>query len=187
MARNKKGQYASENLISLKISKTLQNIADDVAIRVKPIIRDELEKTLRYEIYASRTPATKKGQTTKEYNESHNHQKTKPYHHTGLLAGSVYATIDGDVIKANIKDQQYDNGSSTTEVYDYLKFGTTDTPKNDTYSYDGGKKFSKYISQEPHNFEARTREYMKQFINNLAIDLTQHPEKYSTKYKNKRV
>ena len=121
MARNRKGQYASENIINLKISKALQNIANDVAIRVKPIIRDELEKTLRYEIYASRTPATKKGLTTKEYNESHSHQKVKPYHHTGLLASSVYATIDGDTIKANIKDQQYDNGSSTTDVYDYLK------------------------------------------------------------------
>ena len=121
-----------------------------------------------------------------EYNETHKHQKKRPYHHTGLLERSVYGTIDGDIVKANIRDQKYDNGASTTEVYDYLKFGTTDTPKNDTYDYEGGAKFSQYIPQEPHNFEARTREYMNQFLDRLAADIKNHPERYSDKYRKKR-
>lgn len=189
MARNTRGQITSEHIISMKISKALQKTADKAKVRIRPIIRDELEQTLRSEIYASRTPATKKGQEVKEYNESHKHQQSHPYHHTGLLASSVYATIEGNTIKANIKDQQYSNGASTTEVYDYLKFGTTDTPKKDVYDYDNGSQFSRYISQEPHNFEARTREYMRSFINNLSAELKTEAgrKRYIGKYKNKRL
>lgn len=186
MARNKRGQFTSKNMNVVKISKALQEIADDAAIRVRPIVRDELENTLRHEIYASRTPATESGKQVREYNETHKHQKKRPYHHTGLLESSVYGTIDGDVVKANIRDQKYDNGASTTEVYDYLKFGTTDTPENDTYDYANGTKFSKYISQEPHNFEARTKEYMQIFLDRLAADIKNHPEHYLDKYKKRR-
>ncbi len=181
-AKNKKGQYTSEKPIVLKLSKTLLDIANDVAIRVKPIVRDELENTLTQEIYASRTPATEKGKKIQEYNETHKHQKKKLYHHTGLLERSVYGTIDGDNVKVNIRDQKYDNGASTTEVYDYLKFGTTDEPKSDVYDYANGTKFARYNPQEPHNFEARTREHMRQFLDDLSRDLHTHPEKYSKKY-----
>jgi len=187
MAKNKKGQFTGERIVSLKISKALQEIANDAAIRVRPIVRDELENTLRTEIYTSYTPATKKGKDIQEYNETHKHQKAHPYHHTGLLASSVYATIEGNTVKANIKDEKYNNGTSTTEVYNYLKFGTTTTPKSNSYSYNNGNDFSQYISQKPHNFEARTREYMKIFLDRLANDLQQHPERYSDKYKNKRI
>ena len=189
MARNTRGQITGEHIISMKISKALQKTADEAGIRIRPIIRDELEQTLRSEIYASRTPATKRGQEVREYNESHKRQQSYPYHHTGLLASSVYVTIEGNTIKANIKDQQYPNGASTTEVYDYLKFGTTDNPQKDVYDYDNGTKFSRYISQEPHNFEARTREYMRGFINNLFVELKTESgiKRYIGKYKNKRL
>lgn len=189
MARNKKGQITSENIIATKISKALQDVADEAKIRIKPIVRDKLESELRYQIYASYTPATERGKQIQEYNESHEHQKIHAYHHTGLLASSVYATIEGDTVQANIRDQQYDNGTSTTEVYDYLKFGTTNTPKNDTYAYDNGTKFSKYISQDPHNFEARTREVMKQFVNDLSYELQTEAgkQRYIGKYKNKKL
>lgn len=186
MARNKRGQFTSSHMNVVKISKALQEIADDAAIRVRPIVRDELENTLIHEVYASRTPATEQGKNVQEYNETHKHQKKKPYHHTGLLENSIYCTIDGDIVKANVRDQKYDNGASTTEVYDYLKFGTTDNPKNDTYDYANGTKFSKYISQEPHNFEARTKEYMDIFLDTLAADIKNHPEKYSEKYRKRR-
>lgn len=185
MARNKKGQITSEHIISVKLLKSLQEIADDVAIRVKPIVRDKLESELRYQLYQSYTPATQKGKEIREYNESNTHQKKNLYHHTGLLASSVYGTIDGDIVKANIKDQKYDNGASTTEVYDYLKFGTTDKPKNYIYDYANNSKYAMYVSQEPHNFEARTREEMKRFLDELAGDLHNDPGKYSDKYTNK--
>ncbi len=185
MARNKRGQFTSNKIISVKLSKALLEIADDVAIRVKPIVRDKLESELRYQIHASRTPATEKGKAIKEYNETHTHQKTKAYHHTGLLVSSIYATIDGDTVKANVQDLQYNDGASTTEVYDYLKFGTTNDPKAEVYSYNNGNNFSKYVSQEPHNFEARTREEMNVFLDELAVDLKNNPSNYSEKYLNK--
>lgn len=190
MVRNKRGQITSNRTISTKLIKALQEAANNAAIRIKPLVRDELEQTLRSEIYASYTPATERGKAIQEYNETHKHQKPQSYHHTGLLASSVYATIQGDVIQAVIKDKQYPDGASTTEVYDYLKFGTTDTPKkSDTYAYANGTEFSKYIPQEPHNFEARTREYMNEFLDNLLVELQTEKgkEKYIGKYLNKRI
>ena len=177
MARNKKGQITSTKPIEIAIQKRLIDIAKDEGIRIKALVRDELEKELRLDIYDSYTPLTKRGKMVQEYNETHKHQKPHPYHHTGRLAQSVYAIIDGDNVKAMIKNKQYDNGTSTAEVYDYLKFGTTNNPKSNIYSYDNGTKFSTYISQPPHNFEARTREHMKDFLNKLAIDINENGTK----------
>ena len=187
MARNKRGQYVSEGNLELKITKRLQAVADEVAIRVKPIVRDELEQTLRAEIYASLTPATEKGKAIQNYNESHTHQKKRLYHHTGTLASSIHGTINGDIVNAGpMEGVTYEDGTPVEDVYNYLKFGTTDTPKKDVYNYGDGQ-FSQYIPQEPHNFEARTREYMKVFLKDLEKDLELHPDRYIGKYKNKRV
>lgn len=171
MAKNKFKQFTSTKPIEVAISKRLMAIANDEGIKLKAMVRDELEDTLRHEVYASYRPATKKGQETQEYNETHKHQKTRPYHHTGLLARSIYAITNDIGAEAMVRDEEYDNGSSTTEVYDYLKFGTTDNPKNDTYDYAGGTKFSKYIPQDPHNFEARTRQHMNVFLDNLGHEI----------------
>lgn len=187
MARNKLGQITGKDPIKLKISKQLLKIADEVAIRVKPIIRDQLETSLRANIYASYEPATKSGKAVQEYNDTHAHQKAKPYHHTGLLARSVYCTIDGNMVKANVRKDMYSNGTSAAEVYNYLKFGTTNNPKSDFYSYDNGKSFSRYIAQKPHNFEAATRKEMKVFLKGLATDIELHPENYARSYKNHRI
>ena len=171
MARNKKGQITGDKSIETAIKKSLLAVAKDEGIRLKAMVRDELERELRLNIYDSYMPATKKGKETREYNETHKHQKPSPYHHTGLLAKSVYATIEGDTIKAMVKDEQYKNGTSTTKLYNYLKFGTTDTPKKSVYGYNNGKKFARYVAQEPHNFEARTREYMRNYLNEIEIDI----------------
>ena len=179
MARNKLGQVTGEKIIGIKLTKRLQAIAEDEGIKLKAMVRDELEQTLRSEIYASYRPATKNGKDVQEYNETHKHQKPRPYHHTGILASNVYANIEGDIIQAKIKDVKYPDGASATEVYDYLKFGTPDQPKNGAkgFFYNNGQNFSPYISQEPHNFEARTREQMKQFINDLETDINEHGTK----------
>ena len=187
MPRNIRGQFVGANKISVKITKHLQEIADEVAIRVRPIVRDELERTLRSEVYASYTPATKKGQEIEEYNQTHKHQKPRLYHHTGLLASKIYAVIEENVIKSKIRSAKYDNGSTTEEVYDFLKFGTARETSKKGFSYNNGEEFSTYIHQEPHNFEARTRERMRNFLKELETDLQQHPERYSRKYKNKRL
>ena len=187
MPRNIRGQFVGANKISVKITKHLQEIADEVAIRVRPIVRDELERTLRSEVYASYTPATKKGQEIEEYNQTHKHQKPRLYHHTGKLASSISAIIDGNTIKIKFKNKTYDNGKTTEEVYDFLRFGTAPESSKKGFSYNNGEEFSTYIHQEPHNFEARTREHMRNFLKELETDLQQHPERYSRKYKNKRL
>ena len=185
MARNKRGQFTSEKIISKKLSKALLELGKEAAVRVKPIVRDELETELRQQVYASYTPATDKGKAIKEYNDTHKHQKPALYHHTGILASSIYCTIDGDTVTARVRDITYDNGESAVNVYNYLKFGTTNTPKNRTYSYDGGTHFSKYIPQEPHNFEARTREHMKIFLDELAAKIKNDPAQFYDKYLDK--
>lgn len=185
MAKNKKGQFTSEKIISKKLSKALLELGKEVAVRVKPLVRDELETELRHQVYASYTPATDKGKAIKEYNDTHKHQKPASYHHTGTLVSNIYCTIDGDIVAAKVRDAKYDNGESAAKVYNYLKFGTTNSPKNDTYAYANGTKFSRYIAQEPHNFEARTREHMKIFLDELAGKLKNNPEQFYGKYLDK--
>ena len=187
MAKNRSGQFVSTDNLELKISKKLQAIADEVAIRVRPIVRDELERTHIFNVYASYQPSTEKGKSIQDYNDTHKHQKSRLYHHTGTLASSIYAVIDGDTVIAKVRDKQYPDGTSTTKVYDILKYGTPKTSNKKGFYYNNHDEFSTYISQPPHNFEARTREDMKIFLKDLARDLRNHPEKYSDKYRNKRI
>ena len=178
MARNKLGQITGTKPVEITLKKSLLAIAKDEGIRVKAMVRDELEKELAFDVYASYRPATEKGKEVQEYNKTHKHQKPHLYHHTGKLARNIYTIIDGDNVKAMVRDEKYDNGVSTTEVYDYLKFGTPDIPQNDTYDYANGSKFSKYIPQAPHNFEARTRKYMNQYLDTIAKDIEQNGIKH---------
>lgn len=168
MSKNKLGQFTSQKAISVKVAKRLQSAAKNLNTNIMPIIRDELEQTLRSEIYKSYRPAT-----------DHSNPNVRPYIHTGLLISSVYAEIKEDTIQAEIDDKVYPNGKTASEVYNYLKFGTTDDPNNDIYIYfNNGLQFSTYISQSPHNFEARTREHMKEYLNILKTDIKTNPEKY---------
>ncbi|MDE5539921.1 MAG: hypothetical protein K2J20_05495 [Bacilli bacterium] len=171
MARNKLGQFTGTKPIAIKITKALQEIAKEAEIRVKPLVRDELVSTLRSEVYNSYRPATQKGREIKEHNETHTHQKKALYHHTGTLLRNIHGVIDGDTVKIIVDDEKYDDGSTADEVYDYLKFGTTDNPKKEVYGYANGTKISKYIAQEPHNFEARTREHMNIYLMELEAKI----------------
>lgn len=171
MARNTKGQITGTKPVAIALKKRLIEIANDEGIKLKAMVRDQLETELRFNVYDSYRPATKGGTEIKEYNETHKHQKANLYHHTGRLASSIYARIDGDTIKAMIKDEKYPDGASTTEVYDYLKFGTSKKSEKKGYFYNNGNDFSPYISQEPHNFEARTRQNMNQYLDDLAADI----------------
>ena len=172
------GKFTKE--MSILITKELRTIADDVAIRVKPIVRDELERTHRANIYDSYIPAV-----------------DGSYHHTGTLASSIKGLIDGNAVKAVVEDREFPNdvrspnaATSTLEVYEILKNGSTSNPKADAYPYRDGSgeiKWSMYIQQKPHNFEQRTLEDMEVFLDQLTRDLKNNPEKYSRKYKNKRI
>ena len=120
-SKNKWNQYTRNKPIEIKLKKRLLEIAKDEGIRVKALVRDEFEKTIRFEMYKSYVPATERGKTVEEYNSTHKFSKPRPYHHTGLLIRNTHARMDDDSIKIVITSEKYDDGSSTEEVYDYLK------------------------------------------------------------------
>ena len=122
--RNRLGQFTGAQRWKIKITKQLKDIAEEAEVRIKPIVRDKAEQVLRESIIESYQPATKKGKSVQDYNKTHKHQKSNTYHHTGLLASSIYANIEGDIITTNVRDRLYPDGTSTTKVYDILKFGT---------------------------------------------------------------
>lgn len=192
MARNKRGQFTStNNNVEIVIRKYLEDAANEAGIRIRPLVRDELEQTLRSNIYDSYRPATRKSKDADISDKAHTRTKPRPYHHTGILARSIHGTIDGNVIKAGpMEGMTYPDGTSVIDVYNHLKFGTADSAKTtDVYSYDNGTKYSQYISQEPHNFEARTREYMnKIFLPKLVQELQTEDgiKRYTGKYKKRR-
>ena len=134
--RNSKGQFIKK-YISATVQKDLQDIAKEVEIRVKPLIRDELESVYRRKVYESYTPSTPYGEKINEYNETHARKKKARYHHTGLLARSIKALIDGDNIYIDIDRKVYDNGKTTIDVHEFLRNGTTSNPKKDIYGYKG--------------------------------------------------
>ena len=172
------GRFTKE--MSILITKQLQAIADDVAVRIRPLVRDELESTHRSNIYASYTPAI-----------------NGKYHHTGTLASSVKGLIDGNAVKVVIEDREFPNdvrspnaATSTVEVYEILKNGSTANPKSDSYPYrskNGKIAWSSYIKQEKHTFEQQTLQDMEVFLDQLATNLKNHPERYTRNYKNRRL
>lgn len=186
---NAKGQFVKG--VSILITKELQKIADDVAVRVKPIVRDELEKTYRLNVYETYAPISNSGKAVKEHNDSHTHKQSQPYHHTGIFVNSTKAVIDGSVVKMVIEDHMYPDGASTTQVYEWLTKGTTKTPVNDSYPYikkSGGEYSTGWATYNPtpeHKFEQKTLAEMEIFLDNLIIDIKNNPTKYHGKYKNK--
>lgn len=194
--RNIKGQVIRADKLKIHITEELKEIAELTNTKVKPLIRDKLEEELRYQIYASYTPATEKGKAVSTYNKSNTHQQARPYHHTGKLASKVYAVIEGNEIKAKLMPGQYDNGKTVEEVYNILKFGTSETPHKispktgkpvDGFYFNGKSNFSPYIQQQPHNFETETNRNMQEFIQKEIINkLNKNPKAYAgTKYEKK--
>ena len=186
--QNAKGQFTKE--MSILITKKLQAIADDAEVRVKAIVRDKLEEEYKYQLRATYAPISKTGKAVAEYNDEHTHKKPQSYHHTGLLADSVKALIDGPTVKVEIEDRMYDDGASTTQVYEWLKHGTTKTPANDSYPYvkkQGDNYSTGWASYNPtpkHPFEQHTLNAMEGFLDNLMVELADEnlQAKYYKKY-----
>ena len=176
--QNSRGQFVKD--MSILITKELQAAADEVGVRIRPIVRDELERTHRANIYATRVPA-----------------ENGSYHHTGTLASHVKGIIDGNAVKAVIEEVPYKNqirsqhgAKLTTEVYEILKNGSKAHPRADSYPYtdeDGQVKWSQYIQQKPHDFEQRTLDDMEVFLNNIKSNPELYLKPYLKKYKNKRI
>ena len=176
--RNSKGQFTKE--MSILIPKELQAVADEIGVRIKPIIRDELERTFISNIYGSREP-------TGDGN----------YHHRGLIASNVKGLIDGNAVKAVVENvplpdvhRSESAAKTTADLYEILVHGSKATAKNDVYVYtdkDGKPAFSSYKRQPKHDFEQNTLDDMEVFLDELASDLRNRPERYLSKYRNKRI
>lgn len=172
MARNRYGQFVRKGYLTIQVTSALKDVAKEAEIRIRPFIRDNAEQILRDEIYASYRPATKSGRATQEYNDTHKHQKARPYHHTGKLASAIYATIEGDQIKTKVRESvTYDDGTPATKVYDILKYGTPKESNKKGFFYNNGEDFSPYISQEPHNFETTAGRRIDAFLDKFVQDM----------------
>lgn len=168
----------SRNL-NKKIEKQLEQKADELSSKVKITIRDELQKTLREEIYDSFAPVQISGKKVDTYNKNHKHQKARPYHHTGLLISHTFAKIDGNKIKI-VVEGDYPDGTSIAKVYNWLRNGTSES-EYDVYILGGKGSHTPYVGYEPtppHRFEQKTLTRMDVFLKELAKDISKNPAKY---------
>lgn len=190
LRQNNLGQITNE--FSILVTKELQKIADDAELKIKPIIRDELERVYKDNVRNSYTPISKTGIAVEEYNKTHKHQKPKSYHHTGTFADSVKSVIDGSTVKIIIEDKLYEDGVSTTQVHEWLTKGTTDTPRKKSYPYvkkQGDSYSAEWASYNPtpkHYFEEHTLEQMKGFLNDLSVNMDKYINLYKGRYSKKR-
>ena len=172
LRQNNKGQITKD--FSILVTKKLQTVAEEVNIRIKPLIRDELQYKYKTNVLATYAPTSETGQAVKDYNKAHKHQKSASYHHTGKFLDSIHAVIDENTVKIIIEENIYDDGATTLQVYEWLRYGTTKNPKSDRYPYikkQGGNYSTGWASYNPtpkHPFEEMTLEQMKGFLDTLT-------------------
>lgn len=174
-SRNSKGQLTKG--VSILITEQLRAIAKDQENKVKKVVREELENTYKDEVFKSYVSVSKTGREIKNYNDTHKRQKKQTYRHTGLFINSIKAKIDGHTVKIVIEDNAYDDGASTTQVYEWLTKGTTETPAKENYPYikkqgdDYSTGWAKYNPTPKHHFERLTMARMEGFLDSVAEDV----------------
>lgn len=197
------------------ITKQLEKIAEDMEKDATKIIEDKLLKTYKENVLASYSPRSVAGQEVKAYNEkqkslekedkerginSRRYRKKQTYHHTGTFVDSIYVETQdrtltrGKLVKIKIRDEQYPNGASTTQVYKWLTEGTEGSGKAYPYVKMTGKDpsdpnnyqtgWAHNYSTPRHLFEEHTREEMKGFLENFEENIKNDFNK--RKYKLKR-
>lgn len=170
LSRNNKGQTSKQ--LSILFTKEMKEIAKDCERRVKIEIREELDRQHKADIYNSLRPTHTTGIAVQKYNQTHKHQKKHPYHHTGTLVSNVHAEIVGDVVRIEVDDVTYPDGTSVRDVYKWLDKGTKQTSDYDYYIL-GGKgshtPYVEYVDTPKHNFVAATRKHMDGYISNTII------------------
>lgn len=170
------------------ITKALENKADLLDLDLKQMVKDQLQKTYVKNVRASYTPRTIRGQEIVKHNKDpyNTHKKKLTYRHTGIFADSIYTKIDDKLIKVMIRDEQYPDGASTTEVYKWLTEGTMGGDKPYPYIKKQGDQYSTGWSRNfptpAHLFEEFTREEMKGYIESLEGEFKNKKE-IQTKYK----
>lgn len=194
------------------LTKQLEQIADDVEKDAAKIIEDKLLDTYKKNVLASYSPRSEAGIEVQKYNEYQKSRETKEgnkrrlsrkkltYKHTNTFVDSIYTEVQnktmtrGRVVKIKIKDEQYPDGASTTQVYKWLTKGTDGSEKSYPYIKTTGKDmtnpnnyrtgWARNYPTPRHLFEEHTREEMKGFLDNFKANIKNDFAK--RKYKKKR-
>lgn len=167
------------------ISKALEEEANLLDLNLKQMVKDQLQKTYVKNVRASYTPRSTQGLEVAKYNKEQaeldkksggrSHRKKLTYRHTGIFANSIHTVVDNNVVKVVIKDEQYPDGASTTEVYKWLTEGTNGSEKTYPYIKQQGDNYStgwSYNFATPeHLFEEFTKIEMEGYIETLKSEL----------------
>ena len=191
------------------ITKQLEQIAEEVEKDATKIIEDKLLETYKENVLASYSPRSEAGQEVQAYNESRKQLEQKDrelgiksrrgrkkltYKHTNIFINSIYTEVKNKMVMIKIRDEQYPDGASTTQVYEWLTKGTEGSDKPYPYVKVTGKDttdpnnystgWARNYPTPRHLFEEHTREQMKGFLENFQGNIKNDYNK--RKYKKKR-
>lgn len=186
------------------ITKQLEQIAEEVEKDATKIIEDKLLETYKENVLASYSPRSEAGLKVQEYNEYQKsreqklgtrlHKKKLTYRHTGIFLDSIYTEVKNKTVMIKIRDTQYPDGATTTQVYEWLTKGTKGSDKPYPYVKVTGKDatdpnnystgWARNYPTPRHLFEEHTREQMKGFLENFQGNIKNDYNK--RKYKKKR-
>lgn len=191
------------------IAKQLEQIAEEVEKDATKIIEDKLLETYKENVLASYSPRSEAGQEVQAYNESRKQleqedralgiksrrgRKRLTYRHTNIFVDSIYTEVRNKTVMIKIRDEQYPDGASTTQVYEWLTKGTKGSDKPYPYVKVTGKDatdpnnystgWARNYPTPQHLFEEHTREQMKGFLDNFASNIKDNYR--GRRYKRKR-
>lgn len=191
------------------ITKQLEQIAEEVEKDATKIIEDKLLETYKENVLASYSPRSEAGREVQAYNESRKQleqedkklgiksrrgRKKLTYRHTNIFINSIYTEVKNKMVMIKIRDEQYPDGASTTQVYEWLTKGTKGSDKSYPYIKVTGKDatdpnnystgWARNYPTPRHLFEEHTREQMKGFLENFQGNIKNDYNK--RKYKKKR-
>ena len=186
------------------ITKQLEQIANDVEKDATEIIKDKLLENYKENVLASYTPRSEAGLEVQEYNEYQKsreqklgtrlHKKKLTYRHTGIFLDSIYTEVKNKTVMIKIRDTQYPDGATTTQVYEWLTKGTKGSDKPYPYVKVTGKDatdpnnystgWARNYPTPRHLFEEHTREQMKGFLASFEENIKNDYKK--RKYKRRK-
>lgn len=186
------------------VTKQLEQIANNIEKDATKIIEDKLLENYKENVLASYTPRSEAGLEAQEYNKYQKsreqklgtrlHKKKLTYRHTGIFLDSIYTEVKNKTVMIKIRDEQYPDGASTTQVYEWLTKGTKGSEKsypyiktsgNDTTNPDNySTGWARNYPTPRHLFEEHTREYMKGFLASFEENIKNDYKK--RKYKRRK-
>ena len=167
--QNSKGQTTKQ--LSILITKHLQEIAADCEEKVKDVIREKLEDQHKHDVYSTYNPIQISGKKVEENNRKKKHKMKQPYHHSGTLIRSIRGVIDENTVVIKLDDEQYPDGTSVDDVYEWLDKGTSES-EYDVYILGGKNSHTPYVGYEPqprHGYRKLTMDNMQNFMKNELI------------------